>query len=135
MNVYLFLYLNRKPESCTHRAANICALQSRRFCTHTNQGDIQNNIQHRTKVSTIEKIFKFAHQNMDRLVYFQGTFCRIRASWQLCVTHSSWLAPRSFPIKDIWFKKNKLPAYAALAYLAQMTKDNNLKLRYNWVIS
>ena len=64
------------------RAANICALQSGWFCqtiretfrtfkvkggSFQNQGDF----------------FKFAHQNMERLVYFQGTFCRVTKSWQL----------------------------------------------------
>ncbi len=30
------------------------------------------------------EFFKCVHQNIDRLVYFQGTFCRLRESWQLC---------------------------------------------------
>ncbi len=38
---------------------------------YSNQGDIQNYIQHNGgKVSIIKEIFKFVHLNMERLVHF-----------------------------------------------------------------
>ena len=39
-------------------------------------------------VSIIRKIDKFVDKNMERLVYFQGTFCRIRESYKLRTTCS-----------------------------------------------
>ena len=65
-----------------HRNANICILQSGRFCPTTREiFRITFNII--GTVSVFREIFKLVHQNIERLVYFQGTFCRIRKSWQL----------------------------------------------------
>ncbi len=51
----------------------------------SNQRDIENYLQHGIeKGAIIRKIFKFVHQNAERLVYFQGAFGRIRESWQPC---------------------------------------------------
>ena len=59
------------------RVANICILQSGRFCTTLSE-------LFRLITHIIREILKFVHQNIQRLVSFQGTFCRIRASWQHC---------------------------------------------------
>ena len=76
------------------KASSICILQSgsfvRQFCQnkflYNNQGDFLE--LHSTKQGQsfhqIREIVQFYHQSMDRLVYFQGTFWKIRKNWQLC---------------------------------------------------
>ena len=70
---------NFKPQRCQH-----LHLAIRRFRT-TVREVIRKviNIMMGQKVSRIREISKFVHHNMERLVYFQGTFCGISESWQL----------------------------------------------------
>ena len=119
-------------------AANICILQSRQ----DNQGDIWDCIQHNmNKISIIREIFKFVLQSIERLVYFQGTFCRIEDSWQLCfacnfianIIDTVTDSPR--PITFCWCPRRLMHMYTPILTWSLIHKiQSSIYLQRTWVV-